>query len=219
MSIERKVRKLNTLLRTELGSNPPYAWVHTRSPLLHHPMEDHSTGLDYLCSCGRNVRIHSASCGSLVAAVQPIKLVWAFPFHPNHWVLCKTHAVNRKSWMERYGKDAHYVSEAAWPHEVSGIFIPHFPPHFIGLDAPPTEDQTWAVIELIRAWESRSPSEWMEMILAIQDKREREADQKLEGALNEAIGIRPWAGHPGFGKTSMSFPEVRLGSRGTLQSD
>ena len=82
-----EVRKLNELLRAELGANPRYSWRWSED-LLH--------VMDVVDSDGKPVYVESRSPEGLVTMTPKTMLRKLLPFHADCWVVCALVEVNAK---------------------------------------------------------------------------------------------------------------------------
>ena len=121
MNVECYMRRLNRLLLSELGDNPPYAWIHSESAEFMRPMramtEDGDLLWNYRCPCGLNVAVHSAECvaGCLIV-VEP---VWSIrktdPELNDQWVLCCLQIpMTEAAWLKTFGTILPYPANGSW---------------------------------------------------------------------------------------------------------
>jgi len=207
MSDRREIRFLNRLLRQELGENPwLHAWQHTRSNELKHPYPARDTSgkekVDWVCQCGRDVRVHAPNCSGLTIPIRVLKWDWRLPAYPDSWVLCRRHNVNRMDFVATFKSDEHFR-----PQVWSPLDVDDFPPpgHIMRHGRLPSLDDTQLVIRMVRGFNSKTPKEWQAEFERRDDEAEAESLDQMTQAIEEGLGIRPWAGHPGFCKTGVSY--------------
>jgi hypothetical protein len=145
VNVERHIRRLNRLLLAELGENPPYQWVYSESVEFLRPMramdEDGNLKWDYVCPCGKNVRVHNASCSPSVLTphydeddeavvtwsmdlAKTSSLIVATPVWEmrktdisldNQWVLCcKQFPMSEHAWGQVFGSVLPYPKNGSW---------------------------------------------------------------------------------------------------------
>ena len=198
MNLERSIRKLNDLLRSELGE-PVYAWKYSEE--LDHPMslinDDGSPQMEYVCACGTNVTIHDPACKSLIIARQKWGLR-RLRFDLEHqWTLCK--AVPNPPAIE-------------FAHIYPGV--PYRPvewavcdPVYLDKNEVPTEDVTWLVIHKMREHRTMTSADWTNTAQAAMEKQTRKRrDDILDDIKSDAPAF---GGIPGKKEHWVSFAGSR----------
>lgn len=132
MSAERHIRKLNAIIRQELGENPLYAWIYSESRDFIHPMrviDDAGVPqFDYACPCGLNVSVHSAAC-SMVVAVPQWTTRKARVNMVDQWVFCCLQKPpSEHEWNQRFGSMLQYPKNGTWAPVETETYTMAMPP-------------------------------------------------------------------------------------------
>jgi len=215
-----KLARLNKILKTELGEDPLYCWLHTRSPKWRRPVEvwDQSASpprpiYDYHCACGKNVSIHKPSCKSLSAAMPRYEMAHVFEALPNmrHYIEQDAYLIGVRqfysveSWRLNYGSMP-YSSHLYWHATIDG----HGGPIITKPGRTPNESVTYAVIHMVREHRSYNFSQLADEWEAAEEKRHLDNRNEIRDTLNEFKGLRPF---PGKVDGNVSLPTVTIKSK------
>lgn len=188
----RKLSQLNNLLRTSLGTAPQYAWCHTDSSELQHPVQVYRQALnaegklgmepvyDYLCSCGKNVAIHALGC-KMSRAIPRCRVEPRLPDFPGKWVFCRLQEVPKYEWMRVMGHDEHYRPLMWTPQEIQRLPAPGF----MILKDDPNLEVTRLMISVIKEFREYKASEWREQLEARLLAKEAAVATKAENAAED----------------------------------
>lgn len=194
MSLERRIRQFNALLESELGANPLYAWKHTDSQDMTHPMvvyvddPDSPDGTrqvyDYVCGCGTNRTIHEPQCRTLSHAVPRVQVrpLMDEPWQRNSWVLCSLVHPNEVEWINVYGTAVQYPRNGKWMPVSSGpttLIIPR--------NQPPTEESNQLVIRMMREFRSIPPGAWVQMWAERKHKAGKQHEARMRDQIHDIL--------------------------------
>lgn len=188
------IRRLNDLIRQELGGAEVFEWKHSED-LKHHARKiDPDTGnkvYTYRCQCGYDVRRHTKSCrrkGSIIVA-EPVYIECLLrPDKRDQWCLAKLHAaVSEAEWLREFG------TMLLWPKH--GTWLP-CDPVWLEPGEQPTQALTWEVIKAVRANRSHTFADRMAEAEAIVDKRDRDNRERLLEEIKEDTHM-PFGALPG----------------------
>lgn len=210
---DRIIRRCNALLAAELGSvdgqHAALQWKWSADLTAPTPELDASGEplYDYICSCGRNMRIHQAGC-TLTTPVQRFIRMPIAPMLLNQWAICRwVMPPLEADWVRAFGNLDNYPA--------NGTYVPLSVNDFHGGLRPglvPDENRTWKIIHAVRNSQSiqQLQAEW----------REREAlrEQTLNFAPDGQLiypdkGAKWWNTREAVRETLPSFGQ-RPGAKG-----
>jgi hypothetical protein len=137
MNLERRVKKLNDLLRQELGGDRPFAWKWSESPELIHRMRARSAD--------GSVKMEPKATPSGLIVMQPVYVSRKIClFAECQWLICRNlpPEMTEDQWLASIGTGVPYPQNGTWA-PLSQFTLER--------GAEPDEPHTWKVIELIRA--------------------------------------------------------------------
>jgi len=216
MNIARHMRKLNALLASELGSDPLYQWVWSEDPEFRHAMQKTDEWdrpvLDYVCKCGKNVRVHEASC-------HKHGLVIARPVYEwrkiditlrNQWVLCalRPPVLSESEWLDVFGTKALYPKHGEWMPVATETRTVALPP-----DQYPSEQFNLCVIRGKQKARLKEEGEEPWDYEAAEQKR---LDARLEGYKYRFKSVMPVRPNPGCVDGPVSLPSVSTSKGSSL---
>ncbi len=182
MNFERRLRKLNDLLASELGE-PIYAWKWSED--LKHPMrainDDGSLKFNYRCVCGLNASVHSAACRMTIA--EPVWIVRKMRLDlERQWVLCRAiPSLPEDKFREVFGSMVEYRPFEWAPCDGANGAVSLEP------SEEPSEAITWEVIRHIRALRSKSQAQMdSEYLDAVARREAQKRDNILQDIKSEA---------------------------------
>lgn len=130
MIAKEEIRKCNEILKDLDAVFPDYSGTYQKfkwqwSTDLYDivPLHDANGNIQYNfhCSCGKNVRVHSADCNDVIVPItvmhrmQLVDTNGPYASYPNMWMLCRWEAPPLKSdWIDSMGTDADYPSTGSY---------------------------------------------------------------------------------------------------------
>lgn len=180
------IRKLNELLRSELGANPRYAWRWCEE--LTHVME-------VIQDDGAPVYVEGKSPAGLTVLMPKTVVRKLLPFHENQWILCALVEVNQRDGSLQGTGNHSWVPVSS---AVSG-------PVCLEQHQEPTLANTEAVIQSVRGTRRQSP---VEMSVEWEEQRRQKEKATWSRVYDEIRDASTaFANAPGM-KGHVSFPSL-----------
>lgn len=200
MNFQRKMRRFNKILHTELGENPLYQWIWSESADFLHPMlklrDDGSQLYDY-----------KALPSGLITAIPIIETRKIDPNANRTWVMCVRRFPDEEEWIATFGTYHNYPAQGKWiPVDRNQIDPATGRITALGnirVDEP-TEDQTWEFIQMVREFRELDVEDASYDAENAANRRERQFIQNTKDDIKEELGV---SSVPGT-KQDISFPSV-----------
>ena len=184
------IRRLNDLIRQELGGEEVFAWKYSEDLTHYARAINPDTGAllyNYRCNCGLNKNVHGPDCGMTVAEPVYIKCLLR-PEHRDQWVLCKLHpSPPEHVWLRMFGT---YLQ---WPK--GGTWMP-CDPVWLEPGEHPDDKLTWEVIYAVRQNRAKTYADRLAEGAAEVEKRDKSGRDRLLEQIREDAYL-PFGALPG----------------------
>lgn len=201
-AVNRHIAKLNRLLLSELGENPPYQWIWSESPEFKRAMRildpDGVPLFNFRCQCGLNVKVHLSECD--VSVAEPVyEIRKTDPRLVNQWVMCCQQPLpSRELWEAMFGTKLMYPAQGAWAPVSTEDRALAMPP-----GAVPGEHYTMAIINGRRRSREIPDSDVLAEHESWESNKERQTYVNAKDRIKEVLPISPNA--PGVRGGSISW--------------